>query len=91
MFIALAGAVAVIGLVFVMPIAAIRDASRHSDAVWAGAGMSKKSWVAAMACGPIFFIPFVSLIGIAASGIYWAGRRKRLLASSASMSARFTR
>src|SRR6478672_6926952 len=28
-------------------------------------------------CGPIFIIPFVSLIGIAASGLYWAGRHIR--------------
>ena len=82
MVVALVGVVTLIGLVFVMPIAGIRDASRYPDGAWSSAGMSKKSWIAAMACGPIFIIPFLSLVGIAASGLYWASRRKRLVVAS---------
>ena len=32
-----------------------------------------------MACGPVFFIPPVSLAGIAAAALYWTSKRKLLL------------
>lgn len=77
------GVVAILGLVFVLPIAGIVDARRHSDEAWQRSGLSRGTWVGLMGCGPVFFIPPLSLAGIAGAALYWTSRRKLLVSPPA--------
>jgi hypothetical protein len=39
--------------------------------------------MALMGCSFAFFVPIASLIGVGATGMYWASRRKKVLAAEA--------
>jgi len=81
------GVVAVVGLVFVLPIAGVRDARRHPDEAWARIGQSRSTWTGLMLCGPVFFVPPVSLAGIAAAALYWTSKRRLLLQPAVAVAA----
>lgn len=73
--------IALVALVVVAPLVGLIDARRHPDWAWTQAGEKKRTWMLLMACSFAVFIPLVSLVGVGASGMYWASRRKKLLAA----------
>lgn len=77
------GVVALVGLVFALPLAGLVDVHRHPEWAWAGSGQNKRTWTVLMALSFVFFIPILSLVGVVSSGIYWVGRRKKVIAAEA--------
>lgn len=67
-------------IVLALPIAGIIDAARRPQWAWDRCGENKTLWVVIMACSFVPF-PLLSLAGIGASGIYFAGRRKKIKAA----------
>lgn len=72
------GIVALVGLVFVLPVLALLDAGRQPDWVWEASGESKSMWTTLFWCSFVLFIPVVSLVGVAATPIYLLSRRQKL-------------
>ena len=77
------GIIAIIGLVLVLPLAGLVDVYRHPDWAWKMAGENRQTWTVLIALSFVVFVPILSLVGIGASGVYWVGRRKKVVAAEA--------
>jgi hypothetical protein len=77
------GLLALVGLVVVLPILGLRDASKRPSWVWEAAGESKSTWTALFVCSFVFFVPIVSLVGVAGTAVYWMSRRAKLVTTEA--------
>lgn len=79
----LVGIIALVGLVLVLPVAALIDVSRHPDWAWARSGENKRTWTVLISLSFVLFVPIVSLAGVVSTGLYWVGRRKKVVAAQA--------